>query len=98
MYVFIEPVNALNNVISPEVPLLPLTPLVPEVPEVPLLPLTPDVPLVPEVPLTPDVPDVPEPPPTPNEDVAICNVFFPVLPPTQTYPSLNDAVNEPLIV
>jgi hypothetical protein len=36
------------------------------------------------------------PPPTPNEDVAICNVFFPVLSPTQTYPSLKDAVNDEL--
>ena len=31
-----------------------------------------------------------------GEDVAICNVFFPVLPPTQTYPSLKDAVNDEL--
>ena len=113
----------MNNVISPEVPDVPLLPLTPDVPDVPLLPLTPEVPLTPDVPdvpdvpevpdvpllplipevplvplipLVPEVPDVPLPPPVANEDVAICNVLFPVLSPTQTYPSLKDAVNDEL--
>jgi hypothetical protein len=43
VYVFTEPLNELNKVISPEVPELPLTP------EVPLVPLTPLVPEVPDV-------------------------------------------------
>jgi hypothetical protein len=89
---FTELVNALNNVISPEVPEVPSIPLVPDVP------LLPPVPLTPLVPLIPDVPDVPAPPLVPavtKDEVAIRVVIFP-LPPTQIYPSAKDEVNAPL--
>ena len=89
---------------TPEVPLIPDVPdspdvpSLPDVPPVPFVPFIPDVPLIPEVPLIPLVPSLPEVPEVPlniKDDVVANVALFPA-PPTQTYPSDNDAVNAPL--
>ena len=69
-----EVLGLVHNMDNPEVPAVPLEPLVPELPSVPLEPF---VPLDPLVPLEPSVPDVPLDPGIP-EPITVQLVYVPL--------------------
>ena len=52
--------------VSPEIPLIPDIPVSPEIPDIPLKPVSPEIP---DTPLTPDVPVLPDTPLTPDVPV-----------------------------